>query len=146
MTKLLILYDSQTGNTEKMAEAVAEGARSVPGVEVEVKYYARPEELAEADAILFGSPTYYHALTVPIKQVLEETSKAGVKLEGKVGAAFGSYGWSGEAPKQILEILKNRFQMKTIELPINILYEPKPEQLEECRKLGKTAAERIAGR
>jgi len=146
MAKLLILYDSQTGNTERMAEAVAEGARSVPGAEVEVKYYARPEELAEADAILFGSPTYYHELTVPIKQVLEEAAKAGVNLEGKVGATFGSYGWSGEAPEQVIEILKNRFKMKTIEPPISILYEPKPEQLQECRKLGRTAAERIVGK
>ena len=145
MVKLLILYDSQTGNTEKMAEAVAEGARSVQGVEVELKYYARPEELAEATAIIFGSPTYYHEITLPIKQVLEEAAKANVQLKGKVGAAFGSYGWSGEAPKQILEILKNRFGMKVIEPPISVLYEPKPDQLEECRKLGKKVAQTIVG-
>lgn len=145
MAKLLILYDSQTGNTERMAEAVAEGARSVQGVEVELKYYARPEELAQADAIIFGSPTYYHDITLPIKQVLEETARANVRLEGKIGAAFGSYGWSGEAPEQILEILRNRFRMKTIEPHINVLYEPKPDQLEECRKLGKTVAQNIAG-
>ena len=145
MAKLLILYDSQTGNTERMAEAVAEGARSVQGVEVELKYYARPEELAQADAIIFGSPTYYHDITLPIKQVLEETARANVRLEGKIGAAFGSYGWSGEASEQILEILRNRFRMKTIEPHINVLYEPKPDQLEECRKLGKTVAQNIAG-
>ena len=144
MGKLLILYDSQTGNTEKMAEAVAEGARSVQGVEVDLKYYARPEELAEAAAIIFGSPTYYHDITLPIKQMLEETAKAEVKLQGKIGAAFGSYGWSGEAPKQVLEILKNRFGMKLLEPPISVLYEPNQTQLEQCRKLGKTVAEKIA--
>ena len=146
MAKLLILYDSQTGNTEKMAEAVAEGARSVPGVEVVLKYYARPEELAEADAIVFGTPTYYHDITLPIKQVMEEAAKAGVSLKGKVGAAFGSYGWSGEAPKQVLEILKNRFGMTLVEPPIEVLYQPRPDQLEQCRKLGKTVAEKIAGK
>jgi len=144
MAKLLILYDSQTGNTERMAEAVAEGARSVPGVEVEMKYYARPEELAEASAIIIGSPTYYHEITLPIKQVLEETARANTQLKGKIGAAFGSYGWSGEAPEHILEILKNRFGMKTVEPSINVLYEPKEAQLEECRKLGKTVAQKIA--
>jgi len=112
MVKLLVLYDSQTDNTKKMAEAVADGARSVPSVEAELKYYARPEELADADAIIFGSPTYYHEITLPIKQMLEEAARAKVKLQGKIGAAFGSYGWSGEAPEQILEILKNRFGMK----------------------------------
>jgi len=146
MAKLLILYDSQTGNTEKMAEAVAEGARSVQGVEVELKYYARPEELAEAAAIIFGSPTYYHDITLPIKQVMEEAAKANVRLQGKIGAAFGSYGWSGEAPKQVLEILKNRFGMTLVEPPVEVLYEPNKEQLEKCRELGKTVAQKIAGK
>ena len=146
MAKLLIIYYSQTGNTEKMAEAVVEGAHSVPGVEVDLKYYARPEELAEATAIIFGTPTYYHDMTLPIKQVMEETAKANVVLKGKVGAAFGSYGWSGEATKQVLEVLKNRFGMILVEPPIAILYQPSREQLEQCRKLGKTVAEKIAGK
>jgi len=144
MPKLLIIYDSQTGNTEKMAEAVAEGARSVAGVDVELKYYARPEELTQADALIFGSPTYYHDMTLPIKQVLEEAAKANVKLQGKIGAAFGSYGWSGEAPEQVLEILKNRFGMETIGKSLAILYTPDQAKLEECRRLGKTVAEKIA--
>lgn len=144
MVKLLILYDSQTGNTERMAEAVAEGARSVPGVEIVLKYYARPQELAEASAIIFGSPTYYHDITLPIKQVLEETARANVQLQNKIAASFGSYGWSGEAPKLILEILKNRFNMKPLEPSISVLYKPNEAQLEECRKLGKTIAEKVA--
>jgi len=143
MPKLLIVYDSQTGNTEKMAKAVAEGAKPVPSVEVDLKYYARPEELAEASALIFGSPTYYHNMTIPIKQVLEEAAKADVQLTGKVGAAFGSYGWSGEAPRQILEILKNRFGMQTVDHALTVTYAPKDVHLEECRKLGKTVAEKI---
>jgi flavorubredoxin len=146
MAKLLVLYDSQTGNTEKMAKAVAEGAQSVPGVEVELKYYAGSDELAEAAAIVFGVPTYHHEITLPIKQVLEEAAKAGAQLRGKVGAAFGSYGWSGEAPEKVLEILKNRFGMKTVEPPIKVLYEPKQAQLEECRKLGMRVAQEAVGK
>jgi len=42
MAKILVLYYSRTGNTQKMAEAVAEGARSVQGADVEVKYYVTP--------------------------------------------------------------------------------------------------------
>jgi len=146
MPKLLIIYDSQTGNTEKMAGAVAEGAKSVAGVEVTTKYFARPEELTQADAIIFGSPTYYHDMTLSIKQVLEETAKANAQLQGKIGAAFGSYGWSGEAPELILEILKNRFGMKTIEPGLAMLYTPNEAKLEECRNLGRLVAERIAAR
>jgi flavorubredoxin len=144
MPKLLILYDSQTGNTEKMAEAVAEGAKTVAGVEVTTKYYARPEELAEADAIIFGSPTYYHDMTLPIKQVLEEAAKSNAQLKGKMGAAFGSYGWSGEATQLILEILKNKFGMTIVERGLSVLYTPDEAKLEECRKLGKLVAEKIA--
>lgn len=144
MVKVLIVYDSHSGNTEKMAEAVAEGARSVANVEVEVKYYARPEELAEAAAIVFGSPTYYHDMTLPIKQMLEEAAKANVQLKGKVAAVFGSYGWSGEAPGLILEILKNRFGMDTITPGLGVLYTPNQAKLEECHKLGKAVAEKVA--
>jgi flavorubredoxin len=144
MAKLLIIYDSHTGNTEKMAEAVAEGAKSVAGVEVNTKYFARPEELAQADAIIFGAPTYSHDMTIPIKQMLEEAAKANVQLNGKIGAAFGSYGWSGEAPRLVLEVLKNRFGMNTIEPGLAVLYTPNQATLEECRKLGKLIAEKIA--
>jgi flavorubredoxin len=144
MPKILIVYDSQTGNTEKMAEAVAEGAKSVAGVEVNKKYFARPEELAQADAIIFGSPNIYHDMTLPIKQMLEEAAKANVQLNGKIGAAFGSCGWSDEAPRLVLEVLKNRFGMKTIEPGLTVLYTPNEAKLEECRKLGKMIAEKIA--
>ncbi|MFQ6074498.1 MAG: flavodoxin domain-containing protein [Candidatus Bathyarchaeia archaeon] len=144
MPKLLVVYDSQTGNTEKMAEAVVEGAKSVPGVEVVLRYYVRPQELEEASAIIFGSPTYHHDMTLPIKNILEEASRANVQLQGKIGAAFGSYGWSGEAPKLILEVLKNRFGMRTVGSALTILYTPDKNGLELCRNLGKTVAEKIA--
>ncbi len=142
MAKILILYDSQTGNTEKMAEAVAEGARTIGNVEVEIKYYARPDELAQSDALIFGAPTYYHDMTLPIKQMLEDAAKANVDLKGKIGASFGSYGWSGEAPELVLEILKKRFGMQTIEMKPMALYEPGKDKLDECRKLGKLVAEK----
>lgn len=97
MPRILILYYSRTGNTEKMARAVEEGAKSVAGVDVEMSYYAQPEELAKADAIIFGVPTYFHDITLDMKKSLEQVAAKGINLKGKVGAAFGSYGWS-EAP------------------------------------------------
>jgi flavorubredoxin len=111
MLKVLIFYFSRTGNTEKMAKAVAEGARTVEGVETEIKYQTTPEELAEFDAIIIGTPTYHHDMSADMKNLLEETAVKNIRLEDKIGAAFGSYGWSGEAPKLVLEILKNKFRM-----------------------------------
>jgi len=143
LLKLLILYYSQTGNTEKMARAVAEGAKSVAGVNVELKYFVRPEDLAEADGVILGMPTYHHDMGVDMKRLLEELAIKRIGLRGKVGAAFGSYGWSGEAPRMLLEVLKNKFEMETIEPGLLIKYNPDEKGLEECRKLGKTVAERI---
>ena len=143
MLKLLIVYYSQTGNTEKMARAIEEGAKSVVGIDVELKYFVRPEELAEADAIIFGMPTYYHDIGMDMKNLLEGASKEEINLKGKIGAAFGSYGWSGEAPNMLLEIMKNRFQMDVVEPALRIRYNPDKNGLEECRKLGKNVAEKI---
>ena len=141
--RVLIIYYSQTGNTEKMARAIEEGAKSVVGIEVEVKYFVRPEELEEADAIILGMPTYYHDIGMDMKNLLEGASKQEISLKGKVGAAFGSYGWSGEAPNMLTEIMKNRFGMDVIEPALRIKYNPDKKGLEECRKLGKTVAEKI---
>ena len=143
MLKLLIVYYSQTGNTEKMARAIEEGAKSVVGIDVELKYFVKPEELTEADAIIFGMPTYYHDISIDMKNLLEGVSKEEINLKGKVGAAFGSYGWSGEAPNMLLEIMKNRFQMDVMEPALRIKYNPDQNGFEECHKLGKTVAEKI---
>ena len=143
LLKLLIVYYSQTGNTEKMARAIEEGAKSVVGIDVEVKYFVRPEELVEADAIILGMPTYYHDIGMDMKKLLEGVSKEEMNLKGKVGAAFGSYGWSGEAPIMLLEIMKNQFQMDAVEPALRIKYNPDKKGLEECNKLGKTVAEKI---
>jgi flavodoxin I len=117
MAKILILYYSRTGNTQKMARAVAEGARTVPGVKVEVKYYATPEELTDFDATIIGIPTYHHDMTIDMKKLFEEAAVKNTNLNDKIGAAFGSYGWSGEAPRLVIEIMKNKFGMDVVEPP-----------------------------
>ncbi len=143
MAKILILYYSRTGNTEKMATAVAEGARTVQRVEVELTYLATPEMLPNFDAIVVGMPTYHHDMTMGVKRLFEEAAVKNINLKGKIGAAFGSYGWSGEAPKMVLEIMKNRFEMNVIEPPLLIKYTPDQAGLEKCRDFGKKIAEKV---
>ena len=126
-----------------MARAVAEGARTVPGVEVEVKYYVTPEELTNFDAIMIGVPTYHHDMTIDMKKLFEEVAVKNINLKGKVGAAFGSYGWSGEAPRLVIEIMKNKFGMDIIESPLLVKYAPDHAALEKCKELGKEVAERL---
>jgi flavorubredoxin len=143
MSKILILYYSRTGNTEKMANAVAEGVKLIQGVEVELNYYVTPEALGNFDAILIGTPTYHHDMTIDMKKLFEEAAAKSIDLKGKLGAAFGSYGWSGEAPKLVIEIMKNKFEMQTPEPPFLIKYTPDQNGLEKCREFGKKISERL---
>jgi NAD(P)H dehydrogenase (quinone) len=92
--KALVLYDSRSGNTERMAKAVAKGAKGVKGAEVDLKkvdgFDAR--KLKVYDAIIIGSPTYYGEMSGKIKTLFDESVEIHGQLEGKVGAAFTSAG------------------------------------------------------
>ena len=126
-----------------MAKAVAEGATSVQGVDVDLNYYVSPEDLAGFDAILVGIATYHHDMPVSFKSLFEEVAVKNINMKGKVGAAFGSYGWSGEATKLVIEIMKNKFGMNVTEPPLPIKYEPDQASIETCKELGKRIAERL---
>jgi flavodoxin I len=142
MKKILVLYYSRSGNTEKMAKAVVEGAKK-ENLQVDLNFRVEPQELNGFDAIIIGAPTYHQEMPLDFKELFEEVSAQGINLKGKIGAAFGSYGWSGEAPKTILEIMKNKFEMQVIEPPLLAKYTPNEKMLNECRELGKTIAEKL---
>lgn len=144
--RILIVFDSHTGNIEKMAKAIAEGARDTSEVTVEVKRHGSPWGLDTFDAILVGAPTYQHTITNSIEKFLEDVAFHNVNLKGKIGAAFGSYEWSGEAPGMVLEVMENKSEMEVLKPPLLIKYKPDEKGLEECRNLGKTVAEQIQKR
>jgi len=143
LSKILVLYYSQSGNTEKMANAVAEGAKSVVTSDVELNYHVEADELVNFDAIILGAPTYHHDMPIDMKKLFETSATNGVNLKGKVGATFGSFGWSGEAPKLLLEIMKNKFEMKVITPPLLAKYVPDKIALDNCQGLGRTVAETL---
>jgi len=119
MTKLLVLYHSMYGHIETMANAVAEGARQVPGVEVDIKRVpetmpaeafaaaggktdqqapeARSAELADYDAIIFGTPTRFGNMSGQMRNFLDQTGGLWAKgaLAGKVASVFTSTGTGG---------------------------------------------------
>lgn len=116
MTKVLVLYYSMWGHVETMAKAVAEGAKKVEGVEVTLKRVpetmpkevaekagakldqsapvAKPEELADYDAIIFGTPTRFGDMCGQMRNFLDQTGGLWAKgaLVGKVGSVFTSTG------------------------------------------------------
>lgn len=90
---MLIVYDSGTGNTEKMALAVAEGVKKVTtAVTVKKADETTMEDLLEADGIIIGSPTYYGQMSAKVKDLFDRSVEIHGKLAGKVGAAFTSSG------------------------------------------------------
>jgi flavodoxin I len=143
LSKILVLYYSRSGNTEKMAQAVAEGAKNAGNSDVELSYHVDADGLVAFDAILMGTPTYHHDMPIDMKKLFEEAADKNINLKGKVGAAFGSYGWSGEAPKFLLEIMKNRFEMQVVEPPLLAKYLPDENMLSACRDLGKRVSENL---
>jgi flavodoxin I len=146
MKKILVLYYSRTGNTEKMANAVANGAKINDQVEVELSFHIDPSELSAFDAVLVGTPTYHHEMPIDFQKLFEEIALQGINLKGKVGTTFGSYGWSGEAPKLILEIMKNKFEMQVIGPPLLAKYIPDEKMISACKDLGKTISENLMNR
>ncbi len=97
--KVLIAYHSMSGNTEKMAEAVAEGARSVPGTLVVLKRVGlvTGDDLFSSDAVIVGSPVYWSNMAGEVKTFFDNWQlKFGVfpefKMRNKIGAAFATGG------------------------------------------------------
>ena len=91
--KILIVYDSRSGTTEKMAYAVAEGVREEDIIVVIRKIDdASIDELPDADGVILGSPVYYGLPTGKIKEFVDASVKYHGKLDGKVGGAFASSG------------------------------------------------------
>lgn len=92
--QLLVVYHSVTGNTQLMAEAVAEGARRVEGVEVKLRTVAEATtaDVLEADAILVGSPVYNANVVPEVQQFINNWPFQNAPLKNKLGAAFVTAG------------------------------------------------------
>ena len=107
--KILVVYDTMWGSTEKMAKAIVEGASSEG---VETMLFRLPfsdhgdiiKELIGAKGILIGSSTINNSILPTVAPFLEELQ--GLRPRNKIAAAFGSYGWGGGAIKTIEEKLK----------------------------------------
>lgn len=143
MAKLAIIYGTGFGNTGIMAKAIEEGAKD-NGVEVIIKKVldATPSDVEAVDAVAIGSATYKGAAMPSVIKYVESLKDA--PLKGKVGAAFGSYGWSGEAAGVVNKMMKG-YGMEVIEPDLRIKRTPEGEGIETCRELGKVLAKRIKG-
>lgn len=143
--KVLIVYDTMWGSTEKMARAILEGAAlaGVPAVLYKAAVSDRNDimaQLLEAKAIVVGSSTINNDMLVPVAAFLEEVR--GLKPAGKLGAAFGSYGWRGGA----VESIEKQLLASKVELAMDSLklqWAPDADFLEKCRDWGFALATKI---
>lgn len=146
---LVIFYMSSYGNTARMAEAISAGADELDGVRVslydmeggEVEPFV--DLIEEADALLFGSPTINGDAVKPVWDLL--SSLTVVNLKGKLGGAFGSYGWSGEAVRMIEDRMRG-LKMHIPREGLRIKLIPTEEELEECRAFGRHIAGVLVGK
>ncbi len=142
MSKVLIIYHSQSGNTEKMAKAVAEGAASL-GATVSLKkaFDAKAEDLLNCDVVVFGTPNYFSYMAGAIKDFFDRTFfTLREKVTDKPYATFGSYGGGKEAAINTLNGICDRLGLKKAVESVGAQREPSSEALNECKALGAKMA------
>ncbi len=150
MAKVLIVYHCNTGNTEEMANAVLEGAKSVSGIEVVVKraFEATFDDLVGCDAVAFGSPVNLGYMTGALKDFFDRTYHGWRKAAvGKPFVTFGSSGGGGRKALDSIEGICNAHFQKLGKLTEGVVTagKPAPEVLNQCRELGKKLAAAVLG-
>lgn len=159
MPSILVLYDTQTGHTRTMAEAVADGARAVPGTEVVLKHVdeAHANDLLESDGVAVGSPTWCGLMTWKLKRFFDESISVWGKVEDKVGCAFSSVGaHGGGAEMTCLSILNAMINYGMLVFGVTdkaggftahygavAAGEPSPGELAMCRLLGEKLVQHV---
>jgi len=143
--KAVIVYDTMWGSTDSMARAIAEGV-TAGGSAVKVmplKSSHRSDvagELLEAGALIVGSPTLNNNIFPTVADVM--TYLKGLKPANKIGAVFGSYGWSGEATAHLKKILEG-MGIEMVGEIMKAKFVPGDEVLEGCFNLGREIAGRL---
>jgi len=143
--KALIVYDSMWGTTQKMAHCLAEGLAEA-GVHVAMRNLSTIDfsdvvtDLLTTKMVLIGSPTLNNGMLPTLGGFL--TYIKGLKPRGRIGFAFGSYGWSGEAANEIAKVMEE-MKWEVPEEPLRIQYIPDEEELGNVREIGKKLASHL---
>jgi flavorubredoxin len=143
--KVVIVYDTMWGSTDKMARAIAEGATS-QGVDVKLMKLRAADlteivtEILDSKAVIVGSPTLNNQMFPTLSHFL--TYIMGLKPKDKVWGFFGSYGWGGGAVRGMAEMAQ-KAGFKVHEPGFEVKYVPKAKDLKKCFELGKQIATEV---
>jgi len=137
--KALIIYDTMWHSTEKMAHAIGQGlAEEKISVQLlDLKGNHRSDimtEVLEAGALIFGSPTLNNGMLPSMADMLHYMR--GLRPQNKMGAAFGSYGWSGEGVSLINQAMEE-MKIEIVDQGIKIKHFPTQKDLQTCEELGR---------
>ena len=145
---VFIPYVSAYGNTKKIAEKIAEGIKKAGDIDVIVMDIEKADlatlekNIGMSTGIIIGSPTINQNILPQIYNLFAVINP--ITNRGKLGAAFGSYGWSGEAVKMIEDNLKN-LKFKIYEPGLKVTFIPFEEAFEKALEFGKGFGERLLG-
>jgi flavorubredoxin len=145
LNKAVIFYDTMWHSTEKMARAIAEGLEQ-EGVSVRLlclktDHHSRVmTEVMDAAAVIVGSPTHNNGILPNVAKML--TYMKGLKPQNKLGAAFGSFGWSGESVKVIGDWLES-MHVELVDAPVKVKHVPNHEDLGACFELGRKVGQAV---
>jgi anaerobic nitric oxide reductase flavorubredoxin len=144
--KVVIVYDTMWGSTEKMARAIAEGAASKKAEVKLMKLRAANRtkamtEILDAKAVVVGSPTLNNGMFPTLGSFL--TYATGLRPKGKLWSFFGSYGWGGGAVKNMVEMAR-KAGFELYEPTVEVKYVPDDEDLKKCFEFGQQIATKIA--
>jgi len=143
MTKILIVYHSQTGHTRQMADAVGEGARAIEDVEVIFKNAgeATLSDLLTCNGLAIGTPENFGYMSGMIKDFFDRTyAEAEDKVFRKPYVVFISAGNDGTGALRAIERIALGYKFKNVFTPVIAKGEITEEILEQCRELGGTLA------
>ncbi len=143
MPEALIVYSTRTGETSKIAELIAEGLRfsAVSVTLKDVSEVKQESDLDGYDIYVFGSATYHGEMMNRMKTFLFLAERAGLKK--KIGGAFGSYGWSGEAAERIFDTMKNIYEMEMVSAPLMLKASAVDGGIRVAQAYGKDLAAKI---
>ena len=145
--QVTLIYDTMWDATKLMAEAIAEGIKSVdPTLNIKLFNVSKIDkndvisEVFKAKLVVAGSSTINKGILSAMASTIEIMK--GLKFKNKKAAGFGSYGWSGESPKIMTEQLK-ACGFDVIEEGLGVLWKPDDETLETCKQYGVSLAQKL---